>query len=182
MNKFLMPLAAVSLVLISSCQSTDLPPATQMQLEEITQELAPYYAAFDDNGDGILDQEEVTDIPPGELARVEELTTRYNQIYQDGVTQSATMFVQFLRNFGIPAPPGTEIAAASILALAFRRPRRQLIAALKHISPQGGGPSFYEAGRALLSIPGLIDSTPAAAQVAEEEVAVINQQEQQING
>jgi hypothetical protein len=153
-----------------------------MQLEEITQELAPYYAAFDDDGDGILDQEELTDVPPDELARVEELTTRYNETYQDGINQNATMFVQFLRGLGIPAPPGSEIAAGTIAALAFRRPRRQLIAALKHISPQGGGPSFYEAGRALLSIPGLIDSTPASAQVAEEEVATINQQEQQING
>ena len=182
MNKVLIALAAVSLVFLSSCQSTDLPPATQMQLQEIEQELAPYYAAFDDNGDGILDQEELTDVPPDELARVEELTTRYNQIYQDGINQNATMFVQFLRGMGIPAPPGSEIAAASVLALAFRRPRRQLIAALKHISPQGGGPSFYEAGRALLSIPGLIDSTPASAQVAEEEVAVINKEEQQLNG
>jgi hypothetical protein len=164
MNKVLIALAAVSLVFLSSCQSTDLPPATQMQLQEIEQELAPYYAAFDDNGDGILDQEELTDVPPDELARVEELTTRYN------------------RGWGFPAPPGSEIAAATLLALAFRRPRRQLIAALKHISPQGGGPSFYEAGRALLSIPGLIDSTPASGQVAEEEVAVINKEEQQLNG
>jgi hypothetical protein len=182
MNKFLIALATVSLVFLSSCQSNDLPPATQMQLQEIEQELAPYYASFDDNGDGILDQDELTEVPPDELARVEELTTRYNEIYQEGINQNASTFVQFLRGLGIPAPPGSEIAAGTLAALAFRRPRRQLIAALKHISPQGGGPSFYEAGRAFLSIPGLLDSTPASGQVAEEEVALINTEEQQLNG
>lgn len=181
MNKLIMSLAAAPLVFLTSCQSTDLPPATQMQLQEIEQELAPYYGEFDDDGDGILDQEELTDVPPSDLARVEELTTRYNEIYQEGINQNATMFVQFLRGMGIPAPPGSEIAAGSVLALAFRRPRRQLIASLKHLSPQGGGPSFYEAGRALLSIPGLLDSTPASGEAAEQEVASINQ-EQQLNG
>lgn len=174
MKKLLIIAAASMPLFTTSCATSDLPPATQMQLEEIEQELGPYFDEYDVDGDGDLDEEELVDVPPSELERIAALTARYDELYREGIAANVGFFTSFLRATGIPAPPGSEVALLPLVSLAYRRPRRQLVKALKELSPAGGGPSFYEAGKSLLSIVGYLDSTEAGREAAEEAAAMVN--------
>ena len=105
MKNFALALFLPLVLLVASCETTDLPPQTQSTLQELAEQLGPYHVQYDTNEDGILDAEERESIPAEDLEVINELTAEFERIYQEGIQQNTTMFVNFLRGLGIPAPP-----------------------------------------------------------------------------
>ena len=171
MKKVLLLTALLVPLIGTACTKDSFTPAVQMELTEIETELAPYYDKFDLDKDDELSLNEAAAMSEQDLNRVGELTKRYEELYNGGISQNVGLVTSFLRGLGLPVPPVPDEAIVPFAALAFKRPRRQLVKAVKQLSPINGKPSLVEAGKTILSVVGLVDSSSESKLAAEKAAA-----------
>lgn len=172
-------LALVTFGLIVAPVACAAPPRTPEQTAAhaaTTQELAETEASL-----VVLAQqlEGMTPGTPEHLAvsqQIVDAAQRGASLEQDLIDQdvdAATGFVGGLLDIVGMVIPGTEAFEPGVLALAplaFERPRKHFLNAVKQINPLNGEMSPVEAARSILAAAGLAHSSPASKVVADEDM------------